>query len=266
MIKIYFLDRVWSNLVMKKMTGLLLGALSYVLGSISSLYLIPFLGQFWVPKHINSGSSVSFQNALFINLLLLSLFGLQHSFMARESFKKRLAKAFSSLLERSIYLIATSLILFALFYFWQPMTGVIWEVNTEMFRICIWILFASGWMIMFWGANAIDYMDFMGFKQLKCYMTGTEYKEAPFTVVGLYRYIRHPQMVGFIIAFWAIPTMTSGHLLFASIMSFYIVLSSFFEDKALVRRFGSQYSDYKRNIPKYVPTVRPYPIVRQNKS
>lgn len=241
---------------MQKTLNIALCVISYILASVSSLYLIPFVGGFWVDKHIDSGEPSSC--AWVCNLGLLVLFGFQHSLMARPGVKKHITRFVPNHLERSVYIIASSLILLALFYFWSPLPETIWDIHSPLLRKLMWAGFTLGWVVMLQSANMIDYMDFMGIKQVVHAIQNKPYQEPEFKVTGFYRYLRHPQMVGFLLGFWVTPHMSQGHLLFASIMSIYIFISNYFEERNLIEKHGHKYLDYKKQIPGFWPTLKPY--------
>ncbi len=238
---------------MGRIIVLLYGIVSYVIFLVSFLYTIGFLGRVVVPKHINSGPETSPVSALIINSVLLSLFAIQHSGMARRSVKEKLKAVIPDLAERSTYVLLSSLLILLLVWQWRPMTDPVWKVQTQFGTALIYGIFGLGWVIVLTGTFMIDHFDLFGLRQVYCY-----YKEEPrepisFQAPYLYKYVRHPLMLGFTIAFWATPLMTTGHLLFATATTGYILLGIYFEERALKERFGEQYEKYREQVPMLLP-------------
>ncbi|MFW5966975.1 MAG: methanethiol S-methyltransferase [Persicimonas sp.] len=243
---------------MKTTIGKILGAIygfgAYLLFLATFLYAIAFVGDFFVPRTVNSGGpDASVSEALLINAGLLGLFAVQHSLMARPGFKRWLTRVVPKPLERSTYVMATNIVLILLFWQWRPIEGVVWSVESEMAQYVMWGLFGLGWFIVLISTFLISHFDLFGLKQVVRGLK-EESAEAPeFQTPGLYKVVRHPIMLGFLIAFWAIPTMTHGHLMFAIATTGYILIGIYFEERDLVDRFGDTYLDYRKTTPALIP-------------
>src|SRR5262245_36470956 len=229
------------------------GTVSYLLFLVAFLYAIGFVGDIVVPKAINSGTPESWTVALPIDALLLGLFAIQHSVMARPAFKRWWTKFIAPVAERSTYVLISSLILLLLYWQWRPMPELIWHVEAPAVRYLIWGLFAAGWVIVLASTFLIDHFELFGLRQAIIYFRGRPNAPASFKTPGLYRFVRHPLMLGFIIAFWAAPDMTAGRLLFAFATTVYILIALQLEERDLVHYFGEQYEQYRRRVPMLVP-------------
>ncbi|HEX6125150.1 MAG TPA: NnrU family protein [Pyrinomonadaceae bacterium] len=241
---------------MNKSIVLGFGVVSYLIFLFTFLYAIGFVGNFVVPKSIDSGVEGSWINSLFINLGLLTLFAVQHSVMARPGFKRRWTQIVPQPIERSIFVLLASLVLLLLFWQWRPMTGVVWSVENTSGRIALITLFAAGWLIVLLSTFMINHFDLFGLRQVYLHARGIETGELKFTTRAFYNFVRHPIMLGFIIAFWATPRMTTGHLLFAAVTTLYIVVAIQFEERDLVNAHGETYETYKRDVGMLVPVPR----------
>jgi len=221
---------------------------------ISFLYAIGFVGSLLVPKSINTGMESSFTESLIINLLLLSVFAIQHTIMARPAFKKWWTTIINPAIERSTFVILTSLILLLIFWQWRPMTEMIWEVQNETYVLVINIIFWAGWLIVLLSTFMINHFHLFGLDQVFTNLknkppTGLQFKE-----IFFYKFVRHPIMTGFMIAFWATPTMTSGHLLFAAVTTIYMIIGvKFFEERDLKKEIGDAYGDYQKRVSMFFP-------------
>jgi len=229
------------------------GVISYLVFFLSFLYAIGFVGNLVVPKSIDSGAEGPFVASLVIDIILLSIFALQHSVMARPAFKLWWTRYVPVPIERSTYVLLSSLALILLYWLWQPMTGVIWSVENRAGAMILNILFWAGWIFALLSTFMINHFDLFGLRQTYLQLKNREYTEIEFTTPGLYRYIRHPIMTGFIIAFWATPHMTTGHLLFAVVTTLYIIVAVQFEERDLIRSFGDSYKDYRRQVSMLFP-------------
>jgi protein-S-isoprenylcysteine O-methyltransferase Ste14 len=245
--------------VMKKVITITCGVIAHLAFLVSFVYLIGFIGDFLVPKTINSGVVHSFWESVSINLSLIALFGLQHSIMARPGFKRWLTGIIPEHFERSLYVIQTSIPLVLLFWFWQPLPEIVWHVETEWLQWVLWGLFALGWIVVIVSAESISGANFLGRRQLRDYLKGWEPRTPDFKVVGLYKLVRHPMMLGFLLAFWSIPTMTTGHLLFASGMTGYILVALPIEERDMIRFFGVRYRMYKKYVRMLIPIPKRTP-------
>ena len=240
---------------MKKFLILVFGVVSYFIFLISFLYFIGFLGDFFVPKTINSGKTST--NAFLINTTLLIVFALQHSVMARPNFKKWWVTIFSVALERSLYVLFSSLALLLIYWKWQPINEVIWSVDSEIVAIIIKIIFWLGWAIVLISTFLINHFHLMGLKQVFENFKSKTLTDPKFRMNFFYRLVRHPLMSGFLITFWATPIMTQGHLLFAVIMTIYMFVAvKFLEEKELLKELGEEYKIYQKTTPMIIPFTK----------
>ncbi len=238
---------------MKKNLFLLYGVICYVVFFGTFLYTIGFLGNFIVPKSIDSGEAGATTTAIIVNVILLSLFALPHSIMARPAFKKKWTKIVPEPIERSTYVLQSSLFLILLFWFWQPMKGVIWEVAAQPVAYVFWALFAAGWGLVLLATFLIDHFDLFGLRQPWLFWQEKEYESKPFATPSLYKYMRHPLYLGWFLAFWSTPSMTTGHLLFAVVTTAYILVAIQLEERDLIDHFGEDYVEYKKTTPMVFP-------------
>lgn len=228
------------------------GVLAYVLANAVILYAIGFLSNAIVPKSVDSGVTHSIADPVAVNLALLAVFGLQHSVMARSWFKERWTRVIPEPVERSTYVLAASLSLAVLFAGWRPLPGVVWDFDGVAARV-LWGVFLGGWVLMLWGVYMIDADDLLGLRQVRAYRDERDLTPLEFQTPALYRYIRHPIMTGFLVAFWVTPHMTVGHLLFAGGTTVYILVGVTLEERDLVETFGDGYRNYRREVPMFVP-------------
>jgi protein-S-isoprenylcysteine O-methyltransferase Ste14 len=238
---------------MGKIISFLYGVIGHVGFLLIFLYLIGFLGNFAVPKSVDSGELGPFGQSLLINVLLLALFGVQHSIMARQEFKQRWVRIVPRHIERSTYVVISDLLMIFLIWQWRPMTGVIWNVEHPAGRLILWTLFGLGWAIVVLASFMINHFDLLGTRQVYLHLQGKEYTPLPFKATGFYKYIRHPLMLGWITAFWATPNMTVGHLVFAIGTTVYILIAIQIEERDLVKFHGGAYEDYQRQVSMLLP-------------
>jgi len=217
------------------------------------LYAIFFIGGGIVPKTIDSGTAGPVAQAILIDALLLGVFAVQHSVMARPGFKKWWTRIVPKSMERSTYVLFSSLALFLLFWQWQPIGGVIWSVQAHWAQILLRAIFACGWFILLTGTFMISHAHLFGLQQVYENLQNKPISNPKFMQPGYYRYIRHPLMLGFIIGFWATPLMTTGHLLFAASATGYILIALQLEERDLVHFFGEKYLEYKRRVQMLIP-------------
>jgi methanethiol S-methyltransferase len=232
----------------------LYGLVCYLTFLVAFLYAIAFVGNIsLVPKTIDSGPAAPLTRALIINALLLSLFAVQHSVMARQWFKRAWKKIVPEPVERSTYVLLASLILLLLFWKWEPMKGIIWDVRNPNGRTILTGLFWIGWGLVLASTYLIDHFGLFGMKQVYNYLVGKHDEPPPFKTPTLYRMVRHPLYLGFIIAFWATPRMTAGHLFFAIMTTAYILVAIQFEERDLIRFYGDSYRKYREQVSMLFP-------------
>jgi protein-S-isoprenylcysteine O-methyltransferase Ste14 len=241
---------------MIRILALLYGSACYSAFIATVLYGIGFVGGLIVPKGIDSGESTSLIESLGVNLGLVALFALQHSVMARPDFKRWWTRFVPHAIERSTYVLASSLALVLLFWLWRPLTTVVWNIQAAPVRIAIWGLFWLGWLTALVSTFLIDHFDLCGLRQVYLFATDRPYTAVEFRTPGLHKWVRHPLMLGFLVAFWAAPKMTAGHLLFSGAMTAYIVVGIRLEEHNLVNRFGEDYRAYQRQVRMLLPIPR----------
>lgn len=242
---------------MSRMIALLYGAACYALFLATIVYAIGFVAGTGVPKHVDSGSSPGLAIALAINLALLGLFAVQHSGMARPRFKRWWTKIVPASIERSTYVLLSSLALLLVFALWQPLPQPVWTVAAEPARIALYVLSGVGWLLVFSSTFLINHFELFGLQQAWRHGRDPEAGIPPFVTRAFYRIVRHPLMLGFLVAFWATPTMTLGHLLFALATTGYILVAvRFLEERDLVAVYGETYCDYQRRVPMLLPVPR----------
>jgi methanethiol S-methyltransferase len=229
------------------------GAVCYVVFLAAFLYAIGFVGNLIVPRSIDNGVEASIGEAVVVNVLLLGLFAVQHSVMARPAFKRRWTRLVPKTIERSTYVLFSSLVLFLMFWQWRTMPAIIWDVAWTPGRVVLWVLFAAGWLTVLLSTFMISHFDLFGVRQVYLAWRGAPYTDLEFRTSLLYRVVRHPLMLGFIVAFWAAPTMTAGHLLFAVATTGYILIALQLEEHDLITALGEQYRDYRGRVPMLIP-------------
>ena len=241
---------------MGRLITLIYGAGSYAVFFLTFLYAIGFLGNVFVPKSLDSGATGPLGTALLADVALLLLFAVQHSVMARPAFKRRLTSVVPPAAERSTYVLASSLALLLLFWQWRPLGGVVWDVGDPAARAVLYGGFASGWTLVLVATFAINHFDLFGLRQAWRHFRGRPQEALPFVTPILYRVVRHPLYVGWLLAFWCTPTMTLTHLLFAAVTTAYILVAIQFEERDLAHAHP-EYSVYRRRVPMLVPSWRP---------
>jgi methanethiol S-methyltransferase len=242
----------------KRLAVFVYGLVSYMIFFLTFVYAIGFIGNLYVPKSMDSASRMAFLPALAIDALLLLIFAVQHSLMARPAFKEVLTRFIPPAAERSTYVLCSSLLLIAVFAFWQPIGGVVWNVTNPTVWNVINVVFGFGFALVFVATLLINHFDLFGLRQVALYLVGKPYTYLEFRTPLFYRYVRHPLYVGWFIAFWATPTMTTAHLLFALLTSAYILTAIRWEEHDLIIVHGSKYQEYKKRVPKLIPSLAPY--------
>jgi methanethiol S-methyltransferase len=236
-----------------RILAFLYGVVCYAFFFGTFLYAIGFLGNFGVPKSIDSGLEGSFLHALAINVALLGLFAVQHSVMARPSFKAVWTRIVPTVLERSTYTLLSSVAMLLLFWKWQPMGGVIWTVSSDWGRWLLLALYGFGVVLVLVATFLINHFDLFGLRQVWLYLIGRPYTSLVFGTPGPYRLVRHPLYVGWLLMFWAAPVMTVAHLLFALATTAYILIAIQLEERNLVESHP-EYAEYRRRVPMLIPT------------
>lgn len=238
---------------MKRFFVLLYGGICYLIFLASFLYSIGFVGNFLVPRSIDVGPEASFTVALVINAVLLGLFAVQHSVMARQKFKEWLTQYIPGPAERPTYVLFSGLLLILLFWLWRPMTDVVWEFQGTVPVYFMWSIFGFGWFLVLISTFLIDHFHLFGLRQVWNHFHDNPPADIDFQTPGLYKYVRHPLMLGFLLAFWATPTMTAGHLLFAGLTTGYIFVGVTLEEQDLLTHFGDMYRRYRKKVPMLFP-------------
>jgi methanethiol S-methyltransferase len=241
---------------MKRVLVFIYGVLTYVFFLGVFLYAIGFVGNIVVPKSIDSGAPGPIGTAILINALLLSLFAIQHTIMARPSFKNALGRIIPPAAVRSTFVLAANLCLALLFWQWRPMGGMVWHVENEIGATILHALFWAGWLMVLVATFLINHFDLFGLKQVTDYLRGVHEHPPKFKEHSLYKIIRHPIMLGFIVAFWAGPPMSYGHLFFAAMTTGYILVGLMFEERDLIRHHGERYREYASRVPMLIPFTK----------
>jgi len=240
---------------MKRLLIFVYGVACYAVFFATFLYAIGFIGNLWVPKSIDSARGVSLGVALAIDLALLALFAVQHSVMARPAFKRWWTRIVPESAERSTYTLFSSLALIALFAWWQPLGGVVWNVASPVGQAVLYGTYAFGWALLLYVTFLINHFDLFGLRQVSLQLVGRPYRPVAFRTPSLYRYVRHPLYVGWLVIFWATPTMTVTHLVFALATTAYILIAIQFEEHDLAT-VHPEYDGYRRKVPMLVPFTK----------
>jgi len=230
-------------------------AAAYSAFAATTLWAIGFLADWRGLPAVDGPGSLPAWAAVLIDAGLLLVFAAQHSVMARAGFKGRLAVLLPPAAERSTYVLAASVALLAAFWLWRPLPAVVWQVGAQPWAALIWAVYAAGWLVAVASTFMIDHLDFLGLRQAGWRRGGRAYEAPRFTERLLYRLVRHPMMLGLVVAFWATPVMTTGHLLFALAGTGYITVGVRFEERDLRRQLGDAYRDYAGRVPAFVPVA-----------
>jgi methanethiol S-methyltransferase len=244
---------------MKRALFLIYGGVCYALFLAVYAWLAAFVGNLFLPWTIDRrAGGWPLAAALAVDLALVALFCVQHSLMARRGFKQAAARVIPQPIERSTYVLASCVVVVVLMLCWQPIDVVVWRAPEGLVRWLLWGAFAAGWLAVPAVSLMINHFDLFGARQVWLYWQGKEYTPPPFHEPLAYRFVRHPLYVGWAVAFWAIPTMTLGHLLFAGALTAYMLAASKIEERDLVQYYGHAYLDYRRRVPAFVPRlIRP---------
>jgi methanethiol S-methyltransferase len=238
---------------MLKFMAFLYGLVAYLTFFATILYAIGFVSGLVVPKTIDTGSDRPATEALVVNLLLMSLFAVQHSLMARKQFKQWWTQYVPKSVERSTYVLFASLTLALLFWQWRPMPAIVWQVDNPDIAVTIATVSLLGWVIVFTSTFLINHFELFGLHQVASHLAGRDMPAPRFRTPLYYKFVRHPIYLGFIIAFWAAPTMSVGHLLFAAVTTVYIFVGIFLEERDLVDLFGDEYRHYRKRVSMLLP-------------
>lgn len=242
---------------MKKSIIFIYGIIAYFIFLISFLYAIGFVGNIIVPKAIDSGAETTMYSSIFINVILLSVFALQHSIMARPVFKRWFTTIISPAMERSTYILLSSLALILIYWQWKPITTIVWETENTILSGIITGIFFLGWLIVLLSTFMINHFELFGLAQIFDNLKNKKTPNPKFQTNYLYKLVRHPLMLGFLIAFWATPTMTVGHLLFTLVTTIYIFVAvKFLEEKDLRKTIGEKYETYQKEVPMIIPFTK----------
>lgn len=242
---------------MSRLLTLIYGSASYAIFLATFLYAMAFVAGVGVPKHIDNGASTSLLVALAMDLALLTLFAVQHSGMARPAFKRWWTRFVPQAIERSTFVLISSLVLLLLFWQWRPLPQVVWQVPSGWAEWSLMAISLLGWLMVLTSSFTINHFELFGLRQVWLFVRGREAKDEPFVLRAMYRIVRHPLMLGFLIAFWATPYMTLGHLLFSAVVTGYIFVAvKFLEERDLVNAHGEAYREYQRKVPMLVPGLK----------
>jgi protein-S-isoprenylcysteine O-methyltransferase Ste14 len=241
---------------MGRIAAFLYGLVAYSFFVVTLLYAIGFVTGLVVPKTIDSGAVVAPLEAVVVNLILLTIFALQHSVMARKPFKQWLTRFIAEPLERPTYVLLATAALALLLWQWRPMPDVVWQVSDPTLAMALQGLSLFGFGIVFLSTFMINHFELFGLHQVAAYLFGKSMPQPEFKTPGFYKLVRHPIYLGFIIAFWATPAMTQGHLLFAAVTTAYILVGIWLEERDLTALFGDQYRRYRQQVGMLVPFWR----------
>jgi methanethiol S-methyltransferase len=241
---------------MKKVFSLFYGLACYLIFLATIFYTIGFVGNMVVPKSIDSDPENPLHYAIFIDASLLLLFALQHSIMARPAFKRWWTKFVPVHLERSTYVLTSSICFLMMMWQWQPVGGVVWSFGNDVVKRLVLIVYFCGWYIVFFSTLLVNHSEVFGLRHVWLYVKGEPYTPLPFTRPLFYQFVRHPLYTGYLIAFWSAPVMTVAHLTFAILTTGYIFTAIYLKEKDLQEHFGEKYVAYKDRVPMIIPFMR----------
>jgi len=234
------------------------GAAVYGLFLVTFMYMMGFVGDVFVPRTVNTGGRASSTTGAFlINAGLLSLFVIQHTIMARRGFKQWWTRIVPAAIERSTFVLATCAVLWTLIWQWRPIPGVAWQLEHPALRFALHALYAGGWLLVLYSSFLIDHFELFGLRQVVMALRGRPHPNPVFVTPWLYRLVRNPLMLGFLIAFWSRPTMTFGSLQFAMMTTAYIFFGVWMEERSLLATLGDEYRKYRERTPMLLPRLRP---------
>jgi len=239
---------------MQRVLVFVYGVVAYAAFFVTFVYAAGFVGNLFVPKAIDSAPQVPFLQALLVNLALLGVFAVQHSVMARPFFKRWLTRFIPQAAERSTFVLTASLVLIALFRFWEPMGGVVWSVENPNAQILLYVGFVFGWLQVLVSTFLINHFDLFGLRQVWLNLRNKPYTELKFGTPVLYRLVRHPLYLGFLLGFWMTPVMTVAHLVFAVVTTAYVLVAIQLEERDLLAAHP-EYADYRRRVPMIIPFI-----------
>lgn len=253
-------DREQAVSLAARLTVFAFGLASYAVFFGTFLYAFGWVGGFWTPTMLDAPrvewGAMPWTNALLINVGLLVLFALQHSVMARPWFKAWITRHIPEAAERSLYVLLSSVALLLMFWLWQPLGGVVWKVDQPVWRGVLIGLMSCGWLLVLCTTFLINHFDLFGLRQVWLHLRGRPYTHLKFQTPGPYRMVRHPLYVGWMVGFWATPTMTAAHLLFAVVTTIYILMAIRWEERDLAEFHGEAYRRYQREVPMLTPRLR----------
>jgi len=238
--------------VTKRVGVLIYGVISYLIGVQALLWIMLAMGG-QAPVGLSSVQSSNPVTAILINIMLVGLFGLQHSIMARNGFKQWLYNFVPTAMVRPTYVLLSGVFMMLAIYFWQPLPSMVWVVENTFLRIALWMAYISGWAYLFTATFVTNHFELMGLRQVYLYFTGKPYTALPFVRKYMYRYSRHPMMLGLLVGMWALPEMSLSHFVMSGLLTLYIVVGVALEERDLVRQFGNTYRKYKQEIATLLP-------------
>lgn len=243
---------------MARVVAFIYGVSVYCLMLVTWVFAIVFVGNVsaFGSNTIDSGPELPLGEAMAINIALLGLWAVPHSVMARQKFKAWWTKIVPAPVERSTYVLAATLLLLLVLHLWKPMPIVVWSIESGPGYIVLSMIFWIGWVLVFYSTFLIDHFDLFGLRQVYLYLRRKEFTPLEFRVRGLHKYVRHPIMMSLVLAFWATPHMTAGHLLFATVMTAYILFGTILEERDLKTMYGETYKDYQRRVPMLLPVPK----------